>query len=76
MSSVVEADEKGRILIPLEVRRKFKTRRFKLTTKKDHFELQPLPVVEELKGKYRSIIKSEWDQLEEKAEEIVSKGRR
>jgi len=76
MSAVVEADEKGRILIPIEMRRKFGTRRFKVSAKGDHLELQPLATAEELKGKYRSMIKSEWEELEEKAESLVSRGRR
>jgi bifunctional DNA-binding transcriptional regulator/antitoxin component of YhaV-PrlF toxin-antitoxin module len=76
MSAVVEADEKGRILLPIEMRRKFGTRRFKVSAKDDHLELEPLATVEELKGKYRSVIKSEWEELEEKAEHLVSQGRR
>ncbi len=76
MSVVVEADEKGRILLPKEMRRKFKTKRFKVSAKPDHLELQPLPSVDDLRGKYRNIIKSEWNELEEMAEELVSKGRR
>ena len=47
MSAVVEADEKGRILLPLELRRKFKTKRFVVTTKGDHLELKPLSSFEE-----------------------------
>lgn len=76
MDAVVEADEKGRILLPLEIRRRFKAKRFKVTAKGDRLELEPLPSIEALKGKYRKLIKSEWDELEEKAEELVSKGRR
>lgn len=76
MAAVVEADEKGRILLPVEMRRKFRAKRFKVTAKKGRLELEPLAGVEELRGKYRHIIKSEWDELEENAEELVSKGRR
>ncbi len=76
MSVVIEADEKGRILLPAEIRRRFKTRRFKVTPKGNRVELEPLKGVAELKGKYRHLIKSEWEELEERAEELVSKGRR
>jgi len=40
MSAVVEADEKGRILIPAEVRRRYGSNRFKVTVKDDHMELE------------------------------------
>jgi len=73
---VVEEDNKGRILLPAEIRRRFKAKRFKLTPKGNRLELEPLTEVEELKGKYRDLIKKDWDDLEEKAEELVSKGRR
>jgi bifunctional DNA-binding transcriptional regulator/antitoxin component of YhaV-PrlF toxin-antitoxin module len=76
MSAVVEADEKGRILLPIEMRKRFATRRFKVTPKGDRLELEPLAPVEALKGKYRNVIKSEWEQLEDKAESLVSQGRR
>ncbi len=76
MNAVVEADEKGRILLPIELRRKFKSRRFKVTTKGDVVELRPLVGVDELRGKYRGLIRSEWEELEERAEELVSNGGR
>lgn len=76
MSVVVEADEKGRVLLPIEVRRKLKSRRFRIILKDGRLELEPLPNAKELKGKYRNIIRSEWEELEERAEEFVSEGRR
>lgn len=76
MSAVVEADDRGRILLPLEMRRKFKTKRFKITAKKNHLELEPLQRVEELKGKYKNIIKFEWEELEEMGEKFVTENRR
>ena len=76
MSAVVEADVKGRILLPIEVRRKFKAKRYRLTTKEDRLELQPLVNLEELKGKYRNTIRTEWDELEERGEDLVSTGKR
>jgi bifunctional DNA-binding transcriptional regulator/antitoxin component of YhaV-PrlF toxin-antitoxin module len=76
MSVVVEADERGRILIPSEIRRRFKTRRYKMTPKKDRVELEPLEDVDDLYLKFAKKIKSDWETLEEKSEEFVSKGRR
>lgn len=76
MSAVVQADEKGRILLPAAMRRKMGSKRFKVMAVEDHLELHPLPSVQSLKGKYKGIIKSEWEELEEKAEELVSKGKR
>ncbi len=76
MSIVVEADKRGRILIPSEIRRKFKTRRYKMTPKKDRLELEPLEDVDTLYLKFAQKISSDWETLEEKGEEFVSKGRR
>jgi bifunctional DNA-binding transcriptional regulator/antitoxin component of YhaV-PrlF toxin-antitoxin module len=76
MSVVVEADEKGRILLPAEMRRRTGSKRFKLIAVKDHLELHPLPSAQSVKGKYRSVIKSEWEELEEKGEEFVTKRKR
>ena len=76
MSVVVEADEKGRILIPAEMRRRAGSRRFKVVAVEDHLELHPLPSAQSVKGKYKGIIKREWEELEEKAEEFVTKRRR
>ena len=75
MSAIVEADEKGRILLPIEMRRKLKSRRFKVTAKGVKIELESIADVLELKGKYREVIASEWEELEEKGEELVSTGR-
>jgi len=76
MSVVVEADERGRILIPTKIRRKFKTKRYKIIIKKNHLELQPLQDVDELYLKFADKIKSNWEELEEKSEEFVSNKRR
>ena len=76
MSVVVETDERGRILIPSEIRRRFKTRRYKMTPRKDRLELEPLESVDDLYLKFAHKINSEWETLEEKSEEFLSKGRR
>jgi bifunctional DNA-binding transcriptional regulator/antitoxin component of YhaV-PrlF toxin-antitoxin module len=69
MSVVVESDERGRILLPSEMRRKFKTRRFKITAKKNHLVLEPLKDIAQLNQKYKNLIKSDWEVLEEEGEE-------
>jgi DNA-binding transcriptional regulator/RsmH inhibitor MraZ len=74
--SVVQTDGKGRIRLPLEVRKRVGARRFNVVVKQGVIELQPLPDVKGLKGKYRNLIKNEWEELEEKAEKLVAKGRR
>ena len=73
MSAIVELDEKGRVLIPAEIRRKIRSRRFRVSTRGDIVELQPLATLEEIKGKYRHRIKSDWEVLEEKSEDLVWK---
>ncbi len=74
--SVVQTDKKGRLLLPSEIRKKVKARRFKVAIKKNTIELQPLPDLRVLKGKYRSLIKNEWEELEERAQKLVSEGKR
>ena len=73
---VVEADERGRILIPAEMRRKFKTKRYKINAKKNRLELEPLQEVDESYLYFANKLKSDWESLEEKGDEFVSKGRR
>ena len=74
--SVVQTDRKGRLLLPLEVRRKVRARRFRVAVKKDVIGLHPLPDLRQLKGKYRSLIKMEWEALEDRAEKMVAEGKR
>ncbi|MDG6988655.1 MAG: AbrB family transcriptional regulator [Nitrososphaerota archaeon] len=73
MSAIVEFDDKGRVLIPAEIRRKIRGRRFKVSTRGDVVELEPLATLAELRGKYRHLIKSDWEALEEKSEALVWK---
>jgi bifunctional DNA-binding transcriptional regulator/antitoxin component of YhaV-PrlF toxin-antitoxin module len=76
MSIVVEADEKGRILLPMEIRRRIRAKRFRVTTRGESIELQPLKSPDVLQGKYRRLIKLEWEELEERSEDFVAKGQR
>jgi hypothetical protein len=55
---------------------KFKSRRYKITARKDHLELEPLQDVEDLYLSFANKIKSDWEKLEEKGEDFVLKGRR
>lgn len=71
--SIVELDDKGRVLIPAEIRRKVRSRRFKVSARGDVVELEPLPSLDQLRGKYRDLIKEEWDELEEAGEDFVLK---
>jgi bifunctional DNA-binding transcriptional regulator/antitoxin component of YhaV-PrlF toxin-antitoxin module len=73
MSAIVELDEKGRLLIPAEIRRKIRGRRFKVSARGGVVELEPLEKVEELRGKFRHVIKHDWEELEEMGEEFVAK---
>jgi bifunctional DNA-binding transcriptional regulator/antitoxin component of YhaV-PrlF toxin-antitoxin module len=73
MGVVVETDAKGRILLPAEMRRRAGTKRFKVVEVEEHLELHPVPSAQSVKGKYKDIIKGEWEELEEKAEELVTK---
>lgn len=73
---MVETDKKGRILIPREFRRKIKARRFKMTAVGDKIELEPIENSQDLRGKYRTSIKSDWEKLEEMGEDYVAQGRR
>ena len=73
LTAVVELDEKGRVLIPAEIRKRFHSTRFKVSTDGRVVELEPLATLDELRGKFRHIIKSEWEELEEGGEEFVTK---
>ncbi len=73
---MVEADDRGRILIPIEIRRRLGAKRFKVTERSGKIELEPVENLGALKGKYRSMIRAEWDELEEKGEGLVQSGQR
>jgi DNA-binding transcriptional regulator/RsmH inhibitor MraZ len=72
MAAVIEADKKGRILLPREFRRRNKSKRFKMTILGDKIELQAIKSPSELRGKYKNLIKSEWEDLEAKGEDFVN----
>jgi len=74
--TVVELDEKGRLLLPASLRRKLAARRFEVGLVAGRVELAPIQDLKALKGKYRDRIKGPWARLEEKAEKLVREGKR
>jgi len=74
--TVVELDEKGRLLLPAPLRKKLGARRFELELVAGRVELAPIQDVKALKGKYRNRIKEPWAKLEEMAEKLVREGKR
>lgn len=76
VGTVVELDDKGRILIPLPIRRAVKARRFELRVRGGRIEMLPLPDPKDVKGSCKGIVKSTWAELEEKAESFITEGRR
>jgi bifunctional DNA-binding transcriptional regulator/antitoxin component of YhaV-PrlF toxin-antitoxin module len=74
--TIVELDEKGRLLLPASVRKKLGARRFEVGLVAGRVELAPIRDVEALKGKYRNRIRAPWVKLEEMAEKIVREGKR
>jgi bifunctional DNA-binding transcriptional regulator/antitoxin component of YhaV-PrlF toxin-antitoxin module len=74
--SEVELDQKGRILLPVEIRRAAGSRRFTVRVKEGKIELHPVPDPKTVKGKYRRLLRVSLEQLEEAQERFVEKGRR
>jgi len=74
--TVVELDEKGRLLLPAPLRKKLGARRFELELVAGRVELAPIQDVKALQGKYRNRIKEPWAKLEEMAEKLVREGKR
>jgi len=74
--TVVELDEKGRLLLRASLRRKLGARRFEVELVAGRVVLAPIQDVRALKGKYRNRIKAPWVKLEEMAEKLVGEGKR
>ncbi|MGY0287337.1 MAG: AbrB/MazE/SpoVT family DNA-binding domain-containing protein [Candidatus Methanodesulfokora washburnensis] len=75
--SIVRMDDKGRILIPKELRKKNKNRIFIAKIDEDGaIILEPVDKrVEELGGKYRDLIRKKMKEIEEAEEELLRKER-
>jgi DNA-binding transcriptional regulator/RsmH inhibitor MraZ len=76
METTVEMDSKGRLLVPAEIRRNVKSRRFTLRTCEGRLELVPLPEPERVKGKHRGLLKVGLEELEKEQEKFIVEGRR
>lgn len=75
--SIVRMDDKGRILIPKELRKKSKNRIFIAKLDEDGaIILEPVDKrVEELGGKYRDLIRKKMEEVEEAEEELLREER-
>ena len=73
--TVIELDDKGRVLLPASVRRKVRSRRFQVQLRGERIELLPIESLKTLKGKYKNRFKTSWDTLEERAERPVKWGK-
>ena len=76
MAVEVEMDSKGRVLLPANVRREVRGRRFSLDVKGGRILLEPLPDPESVRGKYKHLLKISIDELEEAQEKFVTSRRR
>jgi len=74
--TVVELDDKGRLLLPASLRKKLGARRFEAGLVAGRLELVPIQDVKALKGKYGDRIREPWVKLEEMAEGLVREGKR
>ncbi|MFQ6123141.1 MAG: AbrB/MazE/SpoVT family DNA-binding domain-containing protein [Candidatus Heimdallarchaeota archaeon] len=69
MSHVVEYNNKGRIVIPKEIRDKIKTNRFLVELFEGEIRLVPIPPVDSLRGKYR--LEKSIEEIEEDQEKYL-----
>ena len=73
----VEIDNKGRVLLPSEVRKKMKARRFELRVDKNSIIMECLPDPESVRGKYKDLLKGKsMSEIEEDQERLISKNTR
>jgi bifunctional DNA-binding transcriptional regulator/antitoxin component of YhaV-PrlF toxin-antitoxin module len=75
--SIVRMDDKGRVLIPKELRKRSKNRIFIAKIDEDGaIILEPVDKrVEELGGKYRNLIRKKMEEIEEAEEELLRRER-
>lgn len=73
----VEVDRKGRVLIPSEVRKKIRARRFELRTEENSIIMEGLADPESVRGKYKRLFKAKsMSLIEEEQEKFVKLDRR
>ena len=69
----VELDRKGRVIIPSQVRKKVRARRFELTVENNSkIVMESLPGPEAVRGKYKGLFKGKSiEQVEEDQERFI-----
>jgi len=73
----VEIDRKGRVLLPSEVRKRMRTRRFELRVEDNSVIMEGLPDPESVRGKYKGLLKGKSiSRIEEDQERFVSQNKR
>ena len=71
MDDEVELDPKGRVLIPAEIRRELKVRRFRAKVSHGKIVLEPIIKAESVRGKYKGLLKVSAEKLEEQQERFL-----
>lgn len=73
---VVIIDSDGRIKLPERALRRMTSRRLILRELDGKLELEPLPRAEEVRGKYRGLLKKRIEDIEEDQERLLERGTR
>ena len=73
MEDEVELDPKGRVLIPAEIRRELKVRRFRAKVSHGKIVLEPIIKAESVRGKYKGLLKVSTEELEERQERFLKR---
>jgi len=73
MEDEVELDPKGRVLIPAEIRRELKVRRFRAKVSHGKIVLEPVIKAESVRGKYKGLLKVSAEELEERQERFLKR---
>jgi bifunctional DNA-binding transcriptional regulator/antitoxin component of YhaV-PrlF toxin-antitoxin module len=70
MDDEVKLDRKGRVLIPADIRRELKARRFRMKVSHGKIILEPVIKAESVKGKYKGLLRVSM-KLEEQQERFI-----
>jgi len=71
MDDEVELDPKGRLLIPVGIRRELKVRRFKAKLSHGKLILEPIIKAESVRGKYKGLLRISVGKIEEQQERFL-----
>ena len=71
---IVEVDRKGRVHLPLSIRRGLKTRRFSLSVRNGRLVMDPVKPAT-VRGKYKGLLKASIEAIEEAQERFVASNR-